>query len=286
MVRRGGEASVKKSKKKTQWLLKKRSLVQPKKEIMDNCCNEDITPAILKVLTANRKHKSTEKTRQNQVIPNPASRTWRGPREGPSEQMQTGKMLTKNTSAKQEGWEKSGENALMRPSQRGGWNKWLDEVGGQNGWPDVGTRALLGGGDSEEEELGGVENQVDSETSDSDSDEEPKVFHEEDLVIISSNEKISMTKWRSDLKHDWERLMKEKEKRKGMIKQDIVYVERFSFKKIFSHNFGSCDPVGNLKLLRSYSLIEIFVVRRYLLLNLHLVTIRIKIAFFSTKVSH
>ena len=54
-----------------------------------------------------------------------------------------------------------------------------------------------------------VENQVDSDTSDSDSDEEPKIFHEENLVIISSNEKISMNRWRIHLKNNWERLMKE-----------------------------------------------------------------------------
>ena len=49
-----------------------------------------------------------------------------------------------------------------------------------------------------------------SETSDSDSDDEPpKVFHEENLVIISSNEKINMMRWRSHLKENWERLMKE-----------------------------------------------------------------------------
>ena len=116
--------------------------------------------------------------------------------------MQTGtrNTLTKKTSSlsleKEVGGTKSGENALIRPSQRGGWNKWLSEVGGQNGWPDVGTRALLGGGNEEE-------------TSDSDSDEEPKVFHEENLVIISSNEKISMNRWRIHLKNNWERLMKE-----------------------------------------------------------------------------
>ena len=49
-----------------------------------------------------------------------------------------------------------------------------------------------------------------SETSDSDSeDEPPKVFHEENLVIISSNEKINMMRGRSHLKENWERLMKE-----------------------------------------------------------------------------
>ena len=52
-----------------------------------------------------------------------------------------------------------------------------------------------------------VENQVDSDISDS--DEEPKVFHEENLVIISSSEKISMNKWRIHLKNNWERLMME-----------------------------------------------------------------------------
>ena len=54
-----------------------------------------------------------------------------------------------------------------------------------------------------------VEEQVDSETSDSDSDDEPKVFHEENLVIISSKEKISMNRWRIHLKKNWGRLMKE-----------------------------------------------------------------------------
>ena len=45
---------------------------------------------------------------------------------------------------------------------------------------------------------------------DSDSDDEPpKVFHEENLVIISSNERINMMRWRSHLKKNWERLMKE-----------------------------------------------------------------------------
>ena len=40
-------------------------------------------------------------------------------------------------------------------------------------------------------------------------DKPPKVFHEENLVIISSNEKISMMKWRNHLKNNWEKLMKE-----------------------------------------------------------------------------
>ena len=50
-------------------------------------------------------------------------------------------------------------------------------------------------------------NQVDSETSDS--EDEPKVFHEENLVIISSSEKISMMRWMYHLKNNWGRLMKE-----------------------------------------------------------------------------
>ena len=45
-----------------------------------------------------------------------------------------------------------------------------------------------------------VQNQLDSETSDSDSDDEPEVFHEENLVIISSNEKINMMRWSSHLR--------------------------------------------------------------------------------------
>ena len=53
-----------------------------------------------------------------------------------------------------------------------------------------------------------MKNQSDLETTDSDSDDEPpKVFHEENLVIISSNEKISMVKWRGHLKNNWEKLM-------------------------------------------------------------------------------
>ena len=64
--------------------------------------------------------------------------------------------------------------------------------------------------DSDNEPQKKIVKQTDSETSDSNSDDEPpKVFHEESLVIVSSNEKISMMKWRGHLKENWERLMKE-----------------------------------------------------------------------------
>ena len=61
----------------------------------------------------------------------------------------------------------------------------------------------------EENKIKEVDNLVDPDTSDSDSDKEPNVFHEENLVIISSNEKINMMRWSSHLKNNWERLMKE-----------------------------------------------------------------------------
>ena len=49
-----------------------------------------------------------------------------------------------------------------------------------------------------------------SENSDSDSDdEEPVVFHDEHLVIISSNEEINMLQWSEHLAENWDRLMKE-----------------------------------------------------------------------------
>ena len=51
--------------------------------------------------------------------------------------------------------------------------------------------------------------QSDSDTSDSDWESEPEVFHNEKLVIISSNEKISMFTWSIYLRKNWDRLMKE-----------------------------------------------------------------------------
>ena len=48
---------------------------------------------------------------------------------------------------------------------------------------------------------------VDSETSESDSDDE--VFHEEELVVISSTDKINMLQWSEHLEENWERLTKE-----------------------------------------------------------------------------
>ena len=49
-----------------------------------------------------------------------------------------------------------------------------------------------------------------SENSDSDSDdEEPVVFYDEHLVIISSNEDINMLQWSEHLAENWDRLMKE-----------------------------------------------------------------------------
>ena len=60
---------------------------------------------------------------------------------------------------------------------------------------------------SEMEEQGESYATVDSETSESDSDDE--VFHEEELVVISSTDKINMLQWSEHLEENWDRLIKE-----------------------------------------------------------------------------
>ena len=60
---------------------------------------------------------------------------------------------------------------------------------------------------SEMEEQGESYTTVDSETSESDSDDE--VFHEEELVVISSTDKINMLQWSEHLEENWDRLIKE-----------------------------------------------------------------------------
>ena len=53
-------------------------------------------------------------------------------------------------------------------------------------------------------------NHSDSETTDSDTeDEEANIFQDENLVIISSNERINMLQWGEHLEENWDRLMKE-----------------------------------------------------------------------------
>ena len=58
---------------------------------------------------------------------------------------------------------------------------------------------------SEMEEQGESYTTVDSETSESDSDDE--VFHEEELVVISSTDKINMLQWSEHLEENWDRLV-------------------------------------------------------------------------------
>ena len=56
----------------------------------------------------------------------------------------------------------------------------------------------------------GKNSEFDSDSTESDSeDEEPKVFQEENLVIISSKEPINMLQWSEHLEENWSRLMKE-----------------------------------------------------------------------------
>ena len=60
-----------------------------------------------------------------------------------------------------------------------------------------------------ESEKSKCQSESDTSESDSDSESEPEVFHNEKLVIISSNEKISMFTWSVYLRKNWDRLMKE-----------------------------------------------------------------------------
>ena len=60
-----------------------------------------------------------------------------------------------------------------------------------------------------ESEKSKCQSESDTSESDSDSESEPEVFHNEKLVIISSNEKISMFTWSVYLSKNWDRLMKE-----------------------------------------------------------------------------
>ena len=48
----------------------------------------------------------------------------------------------------------------------------------------------------------------DCDTTDSE-DEEAKVFHEQDLVIILSNKPINLLEWGEHIEENWDRLMKE-----------------------------------------------------------------------------
>ena len=45
--------------------------------------------------------------------------------------------------------------------------------------------------------------------SDSDVESEPEIFHDENLVIISSSEKINMMQWKDYVHDNWDRLIKE-----------------------------------------------------------------------------
>ena len=45
--------------------------------------------------------------------------------------------------------------------------------------------------------------------SDSDIESEPEIFHNENLVIISSSEKINMMQWKDYVHDNWDRLIKE-----------------------------------------------------------------------------